>query len=34
MSEAECLRLLQGDITLNAAGINHWLDYRKRVFSG
>lgn len=30
LDEAECLRLLEADIRLNAEGICHWLDYRKR----
>jgi len=30
LSEHECLQILQADITLNTAGIEHWLDYRKR----
>jgi len=30
LPEQECLRLLQADITLNASGIECWLEYRKR----
>jgi hypothetical protein len=30
LPEQECLRLLQADITLNASGIECWLDYRRR----
>jgi glyoxylase-like metal-dependent hydrolase (beta-lactamase superfamily II) len=30
LGEATCLRLLEADIRLNAEGICHWLDYRKK----
>ncbi len=33
LPEPDCIRLLQSDIELNAAGIECWLDYRKRKMS-
>ena len=30
LDEQVCLQLLDADIRLNAEGICHWLDYRKR----